>query len=240
MKLDSTLGALSSFALLVPVVFILLFKLYKHRSFFALAIYYFISGIYNLAQLEIIQIPTKVNYYFGVINNLLDGPLMLIFLCWFSFSPLITKRIRWAIYIFLAFEIVVLAILGFTIATIKVVLAPDILIVLGFTSIFFFRQIKITVMQQKGLGKTFMICAVLFAYTLFALIYLFYYLLETPYKEDTMIVYHLVSLLSAGIMSAGIRIEVNRIKKIKELNKTRRELAALYGKKDTTYLRPSI
>jgi EamA domain-containing membrane protein RarD len=85
-----------------------------------------------------------------------------------------------------------------------------------------------------------MICSVLFAYTLFALIYLFYYLLETPYKEDTMIVYHLVSLFSATIMSAGIRIEVNRIKKIRELNKTRRELAALYGQKDTSYLRPSI
>jgi hypothetical protein len=142
------------------------------------------------------------------------------------------------IYFFLAFETVLLTIFGVNITTIKIVLAPDILIVLGFTSIFFFRQMRLTVTQQKGLGKSFMICSVLFAYTLFALIYLFYYLLETPYKDDTMIVYHLVSLFSAAIMSAGIRIEINRIKKIRELKHTRKELAALYGK-DKPYLRPT-
>ena len=142
------------------------------------------------------------------------------------------------IYIFLAFETALLAIFGVNITTIKIVLAPDILIVLGFTWIFFFRQLKITVMQQKGLGKSFMICSVLFAYTLFSLIYLFYYLLETQYKEDTMTVYYLVSLFSAAVMSAGIRIEVNRLRKIRELKNTRKELAALYGQKDKPYLRP--
>jgi hypothetical protein len=239
MKLESTLGALSSFALLVPVFLILYFKLYKHRSFLALAVYYFLSATFNLAQQQIIPIPDKINFYFGVVNNLTDGPLMLIFLCWFSFSPRITKRIWMIIYGFLAFEAVVLAFLGFTVKTIKVTLGPDIIIVLAFTTIFFIRQIKLTVTQQKGLGKTFMICAVLFAYTLFGLIYLFYYLLETPYITDTMIVYHLVSLFSAGVMTAGIRIEVNRLRKIKELKHTRKELAALYGQKDTPFLRPT-
>jgi hypothetical protein len=238
MKIGSTLGALSSLALLIPAIFILFFGLYKHRAFLALAIYYFLSGIYNLAQQGILPIPNNINYYFGIVNNLLDGPLMLIFLCWFSFSSVITKRIRWIIYFFLVFEAAMLAIFGVNITTIKIVLAPDIIIVLAFTSIFFFRQLKLTVTQQKGLGKSFMICAVLFAYTLFGLIYLFYYLLETPYKGDAMIVYHLASLFSAGIMSAGIRIEVNRIRKINELKHTRRELAALYGQKEKPYLRP--
>jgi hypothetical protein len=237
MKLESALGILSSFALLVPAIFILVFGLYKHRAFLALAVYYTMSGIYNLAQQGIIPIPNNINYYFGILNNLLDGPLMLIYLCWFSFSPVITKRIRWIIYAFLVFETALLGIFGINITTIKIVLAPDILIVLSFTSIFFFRQIKLTVMQQKGLGKSFMICSVMFAYTLFGLIYLFYYLLETPYKKDTMIVYHIVSLLTATIMTVGIRIEVNRIRKIKELKHTRKELAALYGYKDKPYLR---
>jgi hypothetical protein len=61
-------------------------------------------------------------------------------------------------------------------------------------------------------------------------VYIFYYLLKNKqYKQDAQLVYYLVTLLSAGLMSIGIIIENKRIKKIGELKNTRKELATLYG-----------
>jgi hypothetical protein len=151
-----------------------------------------------------------------------------------------TKRIRLGIYLFLLFEIIVLVITGLNIKAITTVLGPGILAILPLSFFLFLRQVRLTIMQQKALGKALMISSVLSSYIIYSLIYLFYYVLKTPnVHDDAVLMYYVVSLLSTLLMSSGLVIENKRIKKLKELQNTRKELASIYGKTKTAVFKNS-
>jgi hypothetical protein len=240
MNWQAILGITATFILFVPVILVLVYHLYKYRSFLALAIYFFVTGFYNLTQQNILPTPKSFNYYFGLTGNLLDAPLMLIFLCSFCRSQTMVNRIKYAIYGFIAYEIVMIAIWGMNVKAITAILGPDLVVILIPTFIFFLRQLKLIVTLQKGLSKTLMIFSVLFAYMLFGLVYLFYYVLDTPDKGDTITMYYITSLLSTIIMCIGLFSENKRIQKINELKNTRKELASIYNGPKTTVILKSV
>jgi len=229
------LGIISTIISFIPIILILFFKLFRHRSFLALSIYYLLPGIYNLAQEHFIPLSPAITNSLGLITNLLDAPLMFTFLCLFSYSASMTKTIRFGIYIFMIYEVIILVISGFNVKGITVILGPGILGIFSLSFLIFLRQVKLTITQQKALGKALMISSVLVAYTIFILIYLFYYLLKTPnVHNDATLMYYLVSLFAAMLMSSGLLIENKRIKKLRELQNTRKELASIYGKTKAT------
>jgi hypothetical protein len=237
MSFHSILGIISSIVLFIPFILIIALKLFTRRSFLALAVYYLAAAFYNLITQNVIDSPLWFSRPIGIINNLLDAPLILLFLIFFSTSPQMTKRITTAIFIFLAFEAVILVIFGFSIRTVKIVLGPDIAIILVLSFSFFLRNVRLAITNQKSLGKAIMVSSVLLAYTIFSLVYIFYYLLKNKqYKQDAQLVYYLVTLLSAVLMSVGVIIENKRIKKLGELRNTRKELATLYGHTKTAAL----
>jgi len=129
MNSHSLLGIISSIALFVPVALIIILKLFPNRSFLALATCYFIVGAQNLMRQSAFDIPKSVYQPMSLVDNILDAPLMLMFLIFFSSSALITKRIKTCIYGFLGFEAIVLAILGFNVRAIRIILGPDIVLV---------------------------------------------------------------------------------------------------------------
>jgi hypothetical protein len=237
MSLHSILGIISSIVLFIPFILILILRLFTHRSFLALSVYYLAAGVYNLITQNVVDAPLWFSRPIGIINNLLDAPLMLLFLIFFSTSSQMTRRITTTIFIFLAFEAVIMVIFGFSIRTVKIILGPDIAIILVLSFLFFLRNVRLAITNQKSLGKAIMVSSVLVAYTIFSLVYIFYYLLKNKqYKQDAQLVYYLVTLLSAVLMSIGIFIENKRIKKLSELKHTRKELATLYGQTKTAAL----
>jgi peptidoglycan/LPS O-acetylase OafA/YrhL len=237
MSLHSMLGIISSIVLFIPFILILVLKLLNHRSFLALSVYYLVAGVYNLITQNVIDAPVSFSRPIGIINNLLDAPLMLLFLIFFSTSSLMTRRITASIFIFLAFEAVILTIYGFNVRTVKIVLGPDIAIIVVLSFLFFLRNVRLAITNQKSLGKAVMVSSVLLSYSIFSLVYIFFYLVkDKQYKDDARLVYYLVTLLSAILMSIGIIIENKRIKKLGELKNTRKELATLYGHTKTAAL----
>jgi hypothetical protein len=237
MSLHSILGIISSIVLFIPFILILILRLFTHRSFLALSVYYLAAGVYNLITQNVVDAPLWFSRPIGIINNLLDAPLMLLFLIFFSTSSQMTRRITTTIFIFLAFEAVIMVIFGFSIRTVKIILGPDIAIILVLSFLFFLRNVRLAITNQKSLGKAIMVSSVFLAYSIFSLVYIFYYLLKNKqYKQDAQLVYYLVTLLSAVLMSIGIFIENKRIKKLSELKYTRKELATLYGQTKTAAL----
>jgi len=234
MNVSSTLGVVSSIVLFVPIILILAFKLFSNRSFLALGLYYFLSGIYNLISQNIFNAPAVFSRSLGILVNLLDAPLMLLFLIFFSTSVLMKKRITTAIFIFLAFEAIIVFIYGFNVQTVKIILGPDIMIIIVLSFLFFMRNVRLAVTNLKSLGKAIIASSVLLSYTIFTVVYIFYYLFKNKqYRDDAELVYYLVTILSVILMSAGIVIENKRIRKLGELKNTRKELATIYGKART-------
>jgi hypothetical protein len=237
MNLNSAIGIISSIALIIPVILILALRLFTNKSFLALAIYYLIVSVQNLMTQNVIITPKWFYNSLGIINNFLDAPLMLIFLVFFSVSALMTKRITASIFIFLGFEAIILIFYGFTVKSVRIILGPDIAIVLTLSFIFFLRNVRLAITNSKSLGKAIMVSSVLLSYTIFSVVYIFYYLIKNAqYKDDAYLIYYLVTILSAFIMSIGILIENKRIKKLGELKHTRKELATIYGEKKVAAL----
>ena len=140
------------------------------------------------------------------------------------------KRITICIFLFIGFEAIVLAIYGFSVKAVKIVLGPDIAVILIISLMFFLRYVRLAITNSKSMGKAIMISSILLSYSIFSLVYIFFYLVKTrQYQEDARLIYYLVSILSALLMSLGIAIENKRIKKLDELKHTRKELATIYG-----------
>jgi hypothetical protein len=228
MTWNSIMGLVSSIALLLPVVLILLFRLATYKSFPAIFIYYCTIFAYNIARSQYFPVSPAVLEYWNTINNFLDAPLVLYFLSYFSGSVALSKKMKQLIAVLLLFQLTVVMIVGFNNKAITIFLGPSILVVFGFCLHFFVRQTKITITHQKAAGKAIITASLLFAYGCYAIIYLMYYVFKTPYVEDTFLVYFLVVTLSSLLMGVGIIAERKRIQKLTELLQTRKELSVIY------------
>ena len=137
------MGLISTLALILPVILVLTLRLGKYKAFPVLIAYYFLLFIYNLMTEGYINANEDVAFYWGLANNLLDAPLMILFLSYFSTSQKFTKKLRVLIALFVGFEIAVLSIKGINTEAITIILGPGILIVLSLGLYFFIKQKKI-------------------------------------------------------------------------------------------------
>jgi hypothetical protein len=240
MTWNSTMGLISSVALFLPVFLIVYLKLGRYKTFPALLFYYSTVCIYNVLSLGYIDIDPRLIRYWGLTNNLLDGPLMMTFLIYFSTSAAFTKRMKTIIAAYIAFEAIVLAFGGLNVQSITIILGPGILITTAFCIIFFSRQTKITIVHRKATGKALIAASLLFAYGCFAILYLMYYIIKVQQVDDTILIYFLVATISSIVISAGIFLERKRIRLLNELKITRRELSDIYAteKKPVSLTKP--
>jgi hypothetical protein len=229
------MGLISTIALSLPILTIIATKLYGYRSFPALLIYYIIAVGDNFLTQGYIHADKAFIRYYGLTNNLLETPLILIFLTYFSTSAELTRRMKILISAFILYEIIIVSIFGFNINAIIITIGTGLLLLLSFCVIFFVRQTKITIMHRKATGKALIAGSFLFSFGCYSIIYLMYYIFKTP-KAETLLVYFLVTIFSSTLICAGIIIEIKRVKKLNELKLTRKELSIIY--KDNTPATP--
>ena len=222
------MGYISTVALLFPVALIFFLRLYRNKSLLILMVYYLSAFIYNLLSEKIIDVPLPYVKGYGIFNNLLDVPLALMYLLYFTKSTDLRKKIQIAILAFLAFEVLVTFMLGFSRNTIAIILGPGILIIVLLSFIFFIDQVKEVVQHGKAAGKALMASSTLFLYGCFFIIYLFWYVYKTPDVENAFLVYFYVVTLSSLLASIGLIIEKKRLKILDELQTTQNELSRLY------------
>jgi hypothetical protein len=243
MNWNSIIGVLSTFTMLLPVLVILATRLYSYKSFTALMLYYTSALFYNLLTEGYIHAsPSQISFW-GITNNLVDIPLMLLFLTYFSTSKKFTKRIYITVLIFLLFELVVVLFDGYNVQSITITMGPGILLIVGIGLLNFIRYVKTAVSNGKAVGKAVMSSAVLFAYGCFSFLYLMYYVFKAhldengkvkeEYKADSFLIYFLITIISSSLMCIGIYIESKRIKKLEELKVIRKELSSVYAEENT-------
>jgi hypothetical protein len=228
------MGIVSTGALFLPIIIIFALRLAWYKSFPALLFYYAIVASQNFLSLSFIHANKDFVHDFGVITNFLDAPLMLTFLTYFSKTVSFRNKMTLIIPIFVLFELIVIAAKNFDIySAMIIILPPGLLLVLGFSAVFFIHQAKITIIHQKAVGKACIVASVLFAYGGYSFIYVVYYLLKTPYKTDTYLIYYLVSICSSLLLATGIIFERKRVSQLAELHTARKELKVVYGTADT-------
>ncbi len=229
MNWNVVMGVVSTLALFTPIVIIITEKLYRHKQFLVLALYYGCMLSYNMLSEEFIPATDAFTKYFGVTINLLDVPMIIFFMTLFSPTQSMTKKMYWLIGLIAIFEVIVVSILGLTVKAITVTLGGGLICVLIVSGIFFYRQVRIAIMHRKSTGRALMITSVLFSYGCFSFIYLIYYIMKTPYVADSFLIYFIVTIVGSLLMTAGILIEKNRLHKLEELKITRKEILRFFG-----------
>ncbi len=238
MSLFELMGLLSTVSVSLIVILLMLTRLAWYKSFPALFIYTALVVGYLCLQQEYIHGSIGFKHNYALVNNLLDAPLMLLFLTYFSQTAAFRKSILYTAGGFIVFELIVLLVNGFNKSTNNVVLAPGLFLVLMFSAIFFVRYVKLTLVNQKALGKLLMTTSLVLSYVLYGYSYVVYNVLRLPFLQDVLMLYYLVTTFCMLIMAVGLVIERRRVKHLAELNKTREELKAIYGEDDITTALP--
>jgi hypothetical protein len=229
MSWNSILGLVALISLALPVVLMVVLRLAAYRTFPALLISILFAFTYNLLSLGYVNVSAGVINNLNFWNNMLDAPLMLLFITYLSFTPEFAKKIRVGILVYIVFEIAVIAIAGYNTRAMTIILGPGLAAVFSLCLWCFIRHTKFTILHRKASGRAIISAALLFAYGCYFLIYLMYYVLRTEYVADTYLIYFLSVILSSLLLSAGILAERKRVQKLNELMITRKELSSLYN-----------
>lgn len=228
MTLYELMGTISSVALFLPVFFILVMRMGNYGTYPALLLYYLCVLVYNLFVQGQLSAPPQLIHYWGLTNNVLDAPLMLIFLSYLYPSQEFIRKMKLITMAYVLFEVIVIAVLGYNVAAMTILLGPGILIVAGFGVYFFVRFAKQAIESMKSVGKAFIGASLVLGYGSYLLIYVMFYLVKTNEVTDTFLLYYMVSIITSSLLTTGIIFEGKRVKKLRELRITRHELHEIY------------
>ena len=229
MSLNAFLGVACILSFTLPIAAVIYNRFYTHRSLAALMIYYSITALDNAMAQGLIPVSDTFSRNFGVLNNFLDVPLMLTALLFFCPNRQKQLYIQVLTYIFLAYEVLIIMIKGFKPQAIIYVMGPGIIIVLIYSLFLFIRQVKFSILHGKNQGRTLMLASIFFMYASYGLIYYFYYILKTPYKADTIVLYYISSGIAGILMGVGLHMMRKRMKELASIRTTRKELALFFG-----------
>lgn len=229
MNWQKAIGLISTIALFSPVFAILAFRLFRYKNYLALFFYCFFAFAYNLMSEDYIVLPKQIERTYGIINNLLDAPLMFLFLMIFSTSFANTKRMKYLLGVFLLFEILIIALKGISVPAITIVMGPGLLLVFGYALYFFVQTIKRSFINPKAISKALMASAICFAYGCFMFIYLMYYVYNVPESSYIFIIYFTITIIYCSLLTAGLVQESKRKRKLEELLHTRKELLRFFA-----------
>src|SRR5689334_8892544 len=142
MNFFKLLGLISTIALLLPLIMMMATRLGIYKSFPFLFIYYLILFTFNILLLEYIPTPVGFRRNHGIVNNLLDAPLMLSFLLYYCRTPQLKRALKLTLVTFLLFEVTILILFGFTRQACVIVTGLGLLTVLILALLFFIHQVK--------------------------------------------------------------------------------------------------
>jgi len=229
MNLTYLLNLLTTIALIVPITIILFSRLLTKKTFAFLMVYYLSTFAFNLMVIEFIKVSPQVISFSAIINNLLDGPLMLSFMILLGYNSKEKKTIKVLIAVLLVYNLTVLSITGFTHTTIRISLGPSLLICLVLSIRYFIYYSRINLRRSgSDNGQTLISGALAASYSAYMFIYLIYYVFQTNPIIDAYIVYCLLTIFSVGCISIGLYKKILRWRKIEEVQLMRKELAVLY------------
>lgn len=229
MNWHSAIGILSTIALFAPALIIVVTKLIRYKQYFPLFIYCLLAFGFNLMTEQVINVPKTIERYYGIINNLIDMPLILSFLIFQIASSLHIKMIKILLVAFILFEFVMILLFGITIKTITLTMGPGLVLVFGYSLYYFVYTVKRSFVHNKFIGKAIIASSLTFAYGCFIIIYLMHYVFPLDDLDNLFLMYYFITIIYCSILCVGLYVESKRKKKLYELLITRRELKKFFS-----------
>lgn len=229
MNLNAMLGVACVVSFTFPIVVIFYNRYYTQGSFLALLIYYSLVLTDNFFSENYVPTSAKVRWYIGLVDNYAYVPLVLTTLLFFCPGKQRQLKIRMLTYIFLAYEVMIVSIHNFSFNSVVYILGPGICVILMYSFYLLIRQLKFSIYHGKNHGRVLILASIFFDCFSSLLIYIFNYILKTPFHDDVFTLYYMSSIVSSTVMAIGLYMMRSRMRELKSIQTTRKELALFFG-----------
>lgn len=186
----------------IPLLLVLLKKLWNDRFFTLFAAYWTMGGLINITDF-IPGFPKEANRTISIIYNILDVPFILAILYYTSNSILVRKFTSMAIIAAGATELIGIVINGLTYDALKYSLGLGIALVLVVVIWEIIRYLQKVEHSNRQNAKVFIYAALLFEYATFIMIYIFDYFVDSNDRDDNFLIYYISSLVALFLASCG-------------------------------------
>jgi hypothetical protein len=210
------------------VLAILLFRLYRHTSLIALALYYCLTIFHCLYADSIPPVPNFQNS-FDIIYSYAEIPLVLSSLLFFCHARQRQQLMQRIIIGFVAYEFLVSLYFKFSPEATLYIVGPGLVVVLGYTAFLLMRQLKFTIIHGKNAGRVVMLAAILFSFGSYSLVFYNYFIEKQLNITPIYSLYFISSTVAALLMAIGLFMMRHRIKELQELKIVRKELKMVFG-----------
>ncbi len=228
MNPNSLFGLSSVACFCLPVLVIVLFRLYRHASLIALGLYYVLTIVHCLSAQSIPPVPDFKNPI-DIAYSYIEIPLMLSALLFFCPARQKQQKMHTVIICFLVFEVMASLYFKFAPEGTVYITAPGLLIVIGYTAFLFLRQARFTINHGKNSGRVLMLGAILFSYSCYGYVFYAYFIQHQTNVTGIYTLYFISSTIASLMMAMGLIMMRHRIKELQELKVVRRELQMVFG-----------
>ena len=228
MNPTSLFGLSSVVCFSLPVLVILLFRLYRHASLIALMLYYLLTIVHCLTANSIPPVPDFTNPL-DMAYSYIEIPLMLSSLLFFCPAKKWQQKLHMGIFLFIVFEVIVSLYYRFTPTATIYITAPGLFIIVLYTAFLFLRQVRFTIVHGKNIGRVLMLGAILFSYSCYLFVFYSYFILHQSNVTSIYYLYFVASTIASVLMSVGLFMMRYRIKELQELKVVRKELQMVFG-----------
>ncbi len=207
-QLYDVLSILAIGAYFIPIIIVLVKRIWYPLSFLLFSSYWMLAGVINVILL-IPGININLLKKITVIYNMLDIPIALGIIYFITHSYAVRKFVRTATIGFVLLEIVNAIIRGLNAAALKYMLAIGLLLVLTaiiWEIVLYLRKLEHGRWERK---EIFIYAALLFEYGTYIVIYIFDYHVEQQFYQriDNFIIYYASSVIATLIAICGFLIK---------------------------------
>ena len=225
---NTLFGLTSVICFLLPVLAILIFRLYRHVSLIALAVYYLLTIMRCLGSNNIPPSP-DFRDAFEVLFNYIEIPLMLSALLFFCPARQRQQKIQLIIGMFSVYEVLIAFVYGFTPLASLYIMTPGLMVIVLYALFLFLRQARFTILHGKNIGRVVMLGALLFSYSCYLFMFYAHFVQGITDVSDIYAAHFLSASIAAVFMAIGLFLMRQRIRDLQELKVTRRELQIVFG-----------
>ena len=199
---------LATIAYFIPVVIILLKRIWKDSYFLFLGIYWLLGAVVNSVML-MPGIGLPALEVITVVYNMTDIPFVLWILWYTSSSTLLAKVLKMIIILYVVTELIVVIKLGINYEAIKYVMGAGVLVVL--ITLVWEITLYLQRMEHNNREKAmlFIYAAFLFEYGSYTIVYIFDYFIIPSDQADKFLIYYISTLVAIMIACFGFLIKKN-------------------------------
>lgn len=195
-------------AYFVPLLILLVKKLWAQTTFLLFALYWGMAGVINLLDF-IPGVSKGFLSSLGALYNMLDIPILLTIFYLTSTSVKIRQFAKYAVISYILVEAINAYFKGINYDAIKYVLGLGVFLVLlivVWEIVCYLRKMEHT---EREKAMIFIYAALLFEYGTYIIIYIFDYFIKVSDSTDNLLLYYISSLVAISIASCGFATRQN-------------------------------